>query len=230
MKRFGLLPYDLQFFAEPDSTGGSGGNSNEGGNSEGNNGTGDQNQNQNQNQDGGGNSGKTFTQDEVNAIGAREKNQGKSSILKLFGCTDEKDAKAQAEAFKKWREDQKSDEEKRNEAEEALKNSAAESEKRATAAENKLTALTAGVTAESLDDALAIALLKVTDEKPLDKVFAEMKKEPRYSGFFGTNSSAGGTGSSANHNRGNSKPDNYGKRLAEQRLAGSQGKSNFFNN
>lgn len=33
---------------------------------------------------------KTFTQDEVNTIGAREKSQGKNSILKIFGCADEK--------------------------------------------------------------------------------------------------------------------------------------------
>lgn len=192
------------------------------------NNTGNQNQ-QNQNQ-GTENTGKTFTQDDVNAIGAREKNQGKSSILKLFGCTDEKSAKAEAEEFKKWKESQKTDEQKRSEAEQQLKDSAAESEKRAVTAENKLTALAAGVTTESLDDALAIALLKVTEEKPLDKVFAEMKKEPRYSGFFGGGSSNnGGTGSSADHNKGQGgNKGNIGERLAQARVANTSAKSNFF--
>lgn len=175
---------------------------------------------------------KTFTQDEVTAIGAREKNQGKSSILKMFGCADEKSAKAEAEEFKKWKESQKTEEQKRDEAAQQLKDSAAESEKRAQAAENKLTALTAGVTAESLDDALAIALLKVTEDKPLDKVFEDMKKESRYSGFFGEggSSSAGGTGSSADHSKGGQGGDagNLGKRLAQSRVAASQTKSNFF--
>ena len=187
------------------------------------NNTGDQNQQQNT-------GAKTFTQDEVNAIGTREKNQGKNSILKMFGCADEKSAKAEAEEFKKWKESQKTDEEKRNEAAQQLKDSAAESEKRAIAAENKLSALTAGVTAESIDDALAIALLKVTEDKPLDKVFEEMKKEPRYAGFFGAGqSSSDGTGSSATHNKGNQQnKENIGERLAKSRVANTATKSNFF--
>ena len=194
-------------------------------NSGGNNG--DQNQQQQQQ-----NTGKTFTQEDVNAIGTREKNQGKSAILKMFGCADEKTAKAEAEEFKKWKESQKTDEQKRNEAEQQLKDSAAESEKRAVAAENKLTALAAGVTTESLDDALAIALLKVTEDKPLDKVFAEMKKESRYAGFFGAGSSNnGGTGSSADHNKGQGgNKGNIGERLAQGRVASASAKSNFFTN
>ena len=187
---------------------------------------GDQSQNQNSGE-------KTFTQSEVNAIGTREKNQGKNSILKIFGCSDEKAAKEQAKAFKEWQESQKTEEQKRTEAEESLKNSAAESDKRAQAAENKLSALAAGVTNDSLDDALAIALLKVTEEKPLDKVLEEMKKEPRYSGFFGKGSSSGGTGSSADHNNNNGSSGsktNLGARLAQNKLSGMASKSNFFKN
>lgn len=219
-ERGNKIPFNLQLFAEggEGSQAGAEGTSTEGG-------TGAAEDQTQQNQ---GSSGeKTFTQEDVNAIGAREKNQGKSSILKLFGCADEKSAKAEAEEFKKWKESQKTDEQKRNEAEQLLKDSAAESEKRATVAENKLTALTAGVTAESLDDALAIALLKVTEEKSLEKVLAEMKKESRYSGFFGT-SSNGGTGSSADHTRGQGETGNIGKRLAEKRM--TQPKSTFFTN
>lgn len=171
---------------------------------------------------------KTFTQDEVNTIGAREKSQGKNSILKIFGCADEKTAKAEAEEFKKWKESQKTEEEKKSEEKKKLEDSASESEKRAIAAENKLTALTAGVSSDSIDDALAIALLKVTEEKTLDKVFEEMKKEPRYSGFFGKGSSARGTGSSADHNRGGQGTDNIGKRLAENKVKSTSVKSSFF--
>lgn len=227
MKRTSLLPYNLQFFAEGDGTEGEGAQgstdtSQDGGTDSGAaEGTGDQSQE----------TGKTFTQDEVSKISAREKNQGKNSILKMFGCADEKTAKAEAEEFKKWRETQKTEEEKRAEAEKQLKDSAAESEKRAVAAENKLTALAAGVTNDSLDDALAIALLKVTEEKPLETVLAEMKKEPRYSGFFGGSSSNGGTGSSADHNKGGQGgKGNIGERLAKSRIANAPTKSNFFTN
>lgn len=224
MKDETRMPWNLQFFAEGDS--GEGSDGAQGTDNQGSDGNGDQNQQQQQQNSG----AKTFTQEDVNAIGAREKNQGKSAILKMFGCADEKTAKAEAEEFRRWKESQKTDEQKRNEAEQQLKDSAAESEKRAVAAENKLTALSAGVTTESLDDALAIALLKVTEDKPLDKVFAEMKKEPRYSGFFGTGSSNnGGTGSSADHNKGQGgNKGNIGERLAKSRVASAPAKSNFF--
>lgn len=175
-------------------------------------------------------SGKTFTQDDVNAIGAREKSQGKNSILKLFGCSDEKEAKAEAENYRKWKESQKTNEQKLADMEKQLKDSTSEAEQRAIAAENRLAALTAGISADSLDDALAIATLRVTEEKPLDKVLEEMKKEPKYSGFFKEESSSnGGTGSSADHNKGGQgNKGNIGERLAKNRIASAPQKSNFF--
>lgn len=182
--------------------------------------TGDQNQQQN--------SGKIFTQDDVNAIGAREKRQGKKAILELFGCTDEKAATAAAEEFKKWRESQKTEEQKRSEAEQQLLSSIKETEKRAAAAENKLSAIAAGVTSDSLDDALALALPKVTEEKSLDKVFAEMKKDPKYSGFFSTGSAGKGTGTTPDHNSHQGGQENIGKRLAEKKTTSLPKQSNFF--
>lgn len=228
------LRYNLQFFA-------AGGSTNNSSNQEGS--TGEQNTaNQNESQGNGENTGdqnqnsnsgaKTFTQEEVSAIGAKEKNQGKNSILKMFDCADEETAKKQAEEFKKWKSEQLTDEQRREEEKAKLQNSASESEKRAVAAENKLAAMQAGISLDSLEDALAIALRKVTDDKPLDKVFEEMKKEQRYSGFFGASSSSGGTGSSADHNKNgqNNNQGNIGKRLAEQRTSNSPTKSNFFTN
>lgn len=217
------LLYNLQFFAEGE--GAEGGTGSEGGNIEGEG-----------NKDNGGegkgtdgkNSGeKTFSQSEVTAIGTKEKNQGKKSILNLFGCADEETAKKEAEEYKKWKASQQTEAEKREEAEKTLKAEQA----RAAAAENKLTAMTAGITLESIDDALAIALLKVTDDKPLDKVFEEMKKEQKYSGFFGKSPASGGTGSSAAHNKGaQGGADNIGKRLAESRVKSANAKSSFFSN
>lgn len=196
-----------------------------------NNAAGAANETGNQNQQQSNESGeKTFTQAEVGAIGAKEKAQGKSAILKLFGVASEEEAKTQAEEFKKWQESQKTEQQKIDETIKAATKLASQSEKRAIAAENKLTALAAGVTTESLEDALAIALRKTTDEKPLEKVLEEMKKESRYSGFFGTPQAAGGTGSSADHNKGQQKQENLGERLAKQRVAGVPTKSNFFKN
>ena len=221
MKKSTFLPFNLQFFADGD-----GGTGEEGSKAGAETTAADQTQQQQSSGE------KTFTQEEVNSIGAREKNQGKSSILKLFGCADEATAKTEAEEFKKWKASQQTEEQKRAENEKLMNQKVSDSEKRAALAENKLTALSAGITKESLDDALAIALLKVTEEKPLDKVLEDMKKDARYSGFFGTgSSSSGGTGSSAAHNKGGSSgADNIGKRLAESRLKAAGSKSNFFNN
>lgn len=227
MKKKHLMPYALQFFAEgEDNQDTNDGSAGEDSGSEGSDGDGDQSQ------EGGNKSGeRTFTQSEMTAIGTREKNQGKNSILKLFGCKDEKAAKAEAEEFKKWKESQLTDSEKKDKAIKQLQDSTAESEARAVAAENKLSAIQAGVNRDSVDDALAIALLKVTDDKDLDTVFEEMKKEPRYSGFFEKGSSTGGTGSSADHKGGNNGgKENIGKRLAESRNVKSQTKSSFFTN
>lgn len=218
MKHMNLLPFNLQFFAEGEGSDGSDG---AGSGSDGKGGEGgDQSQKS---------GAKTFTQEEVNAIGAKEKNQGKNSILKLFGCEDEETAKTEAEAFAKWKESQKTEDEKRQEETKRLQKEAKDSEKRATAAENKVSAMIAGVNANSIDDALAIALLKVTSEKNLDTVLGEMKKDSRYAGFF-TTSSAGGTGSSADHNGGQGNKDNLGKRLAESRVANRPKESKFFKN
>ena len=219
-----MLPLNLQFFAGDGDGDGDQSDVQQQNNGGDGAGAGDQSQQKDQNS-----GSKTFTQEDVNAIGAREKNQGKNSILKLFGCADEKSAKAEAEAFKKWKESNQTEEEKRKQTEELLKNSAFESEKRALADENKLTALAAGISSDSLDDALAIAQLKVTEEKSLEKVLEEMKKEQRYSGFF--KSSSQSTGSSASHSGGNSGgKQNIGERLAKSVIASSPSKSSFFKN
>lgn len=216
-----FLPLNLQFFAEGSDNGGEGGTDD---NDTGSSSAGTEDQNSGKNDNSG--EEKTFTQAEVNAIGANEKKQGKNAILKMFGCADEKSAKAQAEAFKKWQEEQKTDEEKKSEAEQKLKDSAAESNKRAEAAENKLTAIEVGVSKDCIDDVLALALPKVTEEKDLKSVLEEMKKNARYSLFFGSDSS-GGTGTGAGHQRQNSK-GSVAARLAKNSAAASTQKSNFF--
>lgn len=223
-----MLPQmNLQFFAEGTDGGKDGSGEGEGTNSEGE-GT--------EGQDGGseGSDGgeNTFTQSDVNAMMAKEKRSGKSSILKLFGIADEKAAKAEAEAYKAWKESQKTDEQKQTEAQAELENSKAEAERRAQVAESKLALLEAGVNKDSLDDVLAIAIVKVTEEKDLNAVLADMKKEPRYNSFFGESSQAGagssGTGGNVGHRgKGGNNTENIGARLGK---CAESKKSNFFKN
>lgn len=227
MRKKELMPLNLQFFAE----GGEGGEGGNGGDNNDNN----QNQNQdgNQSQNSGGEGEKTFTQAEMTATATREKKEGKNSILKMFGITDEKKAKEEAAAYKAWKDSQKTDEQKNQEAQQQLETDKNDAITRATNAENKLAAVMAGVNKDSIDDALAIALLKVTDDKSLDDVLGEMKEQAKYKGFFEEGSSKdgdNGTGNGVGHRGNNSNNDsqNIGKRLAEKNLAGHGKKSNYF--
>lgn len=172
---------------------------------------------------------KTFTQAQLSAVAATEKKQGKQSILNIFGVKDEKTAKEQAKAFKEWQDSQKTAEAKVKEQEEQI----SEANAKAAIAESKLSCVMAGVNKDSVDDVLAIAVTKVTDDKDLDDVLEEMKKEPRYKGFFGTESgSSKGTGTPDGHQgTGNAggKTDNLGERLGKARQTSAK-KSNFFTN
>ena len=219
------LGYNLQFFADD-----AGNSSDEGSNDDSNSNSVDSTQeNGDQNQASSESGEKTFTQTELSAVAAAEKKQGKQSILNMFGLKDEKTAKKQAEEFKKWQESQKTLETKLKDQESDL-NAATQ---RAQNAENKLALITAGVNQESVDDVLAIALLKVSDEKDLSAVIEEMKKEPKYKGFFGKNggsNGSNGTGTPAGHQgTGSGAKENLGERLGKARQ-GAAKKSNFFTN
>ena len=81
----------------------------------------------------GGKSEKTFTQDQVNRMMTREKNQGRNAVYKELGI-DPKDTKTVAQ-FKAFIESQKTEEQKAAEKESADKAKQAESEHRVAVAE-----------------------------------------------------------------------------------------------
>lgn len=233
MKKKNLLPFNIQFFAEGDAGGESsekpgadGGEGSGSGTGEGSNGG---------EGSGSGSAEKTFTQDQVTQMMAREKRQGRSAALKDLGFKSEKEAKDAIKLLNVLLDSQKTPEDKASEKAKGALDEKEAAERRATAAENKLSCLMAGVNNDSIDDALAIALLKVTEEKNLDKVLSEMKKEKKYASFFGGGSEGGeGTGSTPGHSKGGSGSNSpsagdYGKRLAESYTpAKAQKKSSFF--
>ena len=179
---------------------------------------------------------KKFTQEDMNKRATAEKKQGRRSAFKEMGFKSEKDAKEQMAEFRKWKESQMTPEQKMQSQIDNANNDKSEAEKRAEAAENKLAALEAGVKKDAVDDAVAIAMLKVTDDKSLDDVLNEMKTQPKYKGFFDgsdddddSDDDKGGTGSSLKHKRGG-KEDSIGKRLGQQASKSVVTKSNFFKN
>lgn len=92
---------------------------------------------------GSGKEGRTFTQEQVNRMMTREKNQGRNAVYKELGI-DPKDSKT-VTMFKAFLASQKTDEQKAQEKEAEDKAKIAEAENRALIAEAKAEAIMLGV-------------------------------------------------------------------------------------
>lgn len=178
---------------------------------------------------------KKFTQADMTATAAKEKKQGRAAAFREMGFKSEKEAKAQLEAFRKYQESQLTPEQKTAARIQQANDDKSDAEKRAEAAENKLAAIQAGVKKDAVDDAVAIAMMKVEDGKSLEDVLGEMKTQPRYKGFFdgsddNDNGGKGGTGTSVRHKSSKKDEDGIGKRLgqAQVNVNGATKKSSYF--
>ena len=164
---------------------------------------------------------------------AKEKNEGKRSILKSLGFKNEEDAQEAIKKYNEYIEKNKTEDEKNQEKltkAESDKNKALE---RAKNAENKLACFNAGISKDYIDDVLAIASFKISDDKNIDDVLSDMKKDSKYSTFFGDTGS-NGTGSTPGHTAGtqtSSFGNDYGKTLGSvgNSNKSSETKSSYFN-
>lgn len=179
---------------------------------------------------------KKFTQADMTATAAKEKKQGRAAAFREMGFKSEKEAKAQLEAFRKYQESQLTPEQKTAAQIQQANDDKSDAEKRAEAAENKLAAIQAGVKKDAVDDAVAIAMMKVEDGKSLEDVLGEMKTQPRYKGFFDGSEDdddkggKGGTGTSVRHKSSKKDEEGIGKRLGQAQVNGNATakKSSFF--
>lgn len=212
----------LQFFAD----GGEGGNSGSEGNSGGEGGQQSTNGNQNSQQQ----EGKSYTQEQINSMMAKEKRTARQAILKELGLEykDDKDFTAQMATIKKTLDAGKTQQQLDAEAKKAAEAARDEANAKATQLEMKVAALSAGVNPDCVDDIITLAAPKVTEEKPITKVLEELKT--KYPAMFGEAQKNTGTGGST---RGSSrKPtdeEGLGARLAKAHKT-SGGKSNYFKN
>lgn len=173
--------------------------------------------------------GKTFTQDQVTKMMTKEKNQGRAAALRELGI-DPKDTKMVA-MVKALIDNQKSDDEKAAEkqSEEAAK--VAEANQRALVAEAKAEAMQLGVKTQFVEDAVTLALARMTEDADLKTLIGELKT--KYPVWFGDDeeddkqadkkSKTGqkGTGSSvkSDKDKKGEEEKNLGARLAAQRKA-----------
>lgn len=190
--------------------------------------------------DKGGKSGKTFTQEQVNKMMTREKNQGRSAALKELGI-DPKDSKAVA-MVKAFIESQKTDEQKAAEKDAENQTKMNEAEQRAQVAEAKAEAMMLGVKTQYVDDVVTLALAKMTEDSELKTIIGEFKtKYPVWFGESEDDDKGGkdkgkgktgqkGTGSSvktSKEDKGKGEEKGIGARLAAQRR-GTGKKSSYW--
>lgn len=182
---------------------------------------------------------KTFTQKQVNRMMTKEKREGRKSAITSLGFKDEDEAKKAASFYQAYIQSQKTDEELNAEEKQNLENGKTSAEKRAEEAEAKLACVMAGVNKESVDDVMAIARARMTEDDTLDDVLAEMKKQAKYSSFFSESNDADdkhkddGTGQDSGHGSkgkggADEKKGSYGKRLAESAKPASTKKKTYF--
>lgn len=95
----------------------------------------------------------------------------------------EQPSKEELKAYNDWKESQKTEEEKKNEALTNAEKARLAAEEKATALEAKVTCLSKGVVADSVDDVVVLAKAMVTDElnieQAIDKV---LEKYPSFKG------------------------------------------------
>lgn len=167
---------------------------------------------------------KTFTQAEVNRMMTKEKQQGRSAAYKELGI-DPSDTNM-VSMFKAFIEAQKTSEQKANEQKAENDAKLAQAMEKARVAEAKATALKLGVKPECVDDVVALAITKVTDDNDVDAIINDFKS--KYTFWFADSSDDGensvgkkGTGSSIGGKKSSSKSDGsvkgIGKRLAAAR-------------
>lgn len=193
-----------------------------------------ENQETKEDQSTGSQSGKTFTQEDVNRLLKAEKESAKKALLKELGVEDAKSAKEGLAKYKEILDKDKSDGQKARDSLAAEIKAKSEAEKRALLAEAKVEVLSTGGRPEYLEDIITLALKKVSDDKDLAAVVKEMKEDSKYSTFFGESDSDSGdkgTGGGAGFKKKqeSGKKGELGSRLGAQ-IAGNNKKNPYFNN
>ena len=116
---------------------------------------------------------KTYTQEEIDKMIETRVNRERKKIM-----NDEEYKKYEA-----WKESQKTDEEKKNEALTNAENARIAAEERANSLEAKVTCLSKGVTANSVDDVVILAKAMVTDEVTIEQAIDKvLEKYPSFKG------------------------------------------------
>lgn len=226
------IKISMQYFADPAANDDDNKKNNQGNDGQNNDGQ----QNDGQNKSGSNDSSnaskndKTFTQEQVSKMMAKEKNQGRNAVYNELGINPKDEE--QIAKIKEFIESNKSDAQKQAEKTIAEQTALKEAEDRAKMAETKAEAMMLGVKPQYVEDAVTLALAKTSDGD-VKSVLAEFKT--KYPVWFETEEEkkkqAKGTGSSlknqSDKNDDKGKEQGIGARLAAQRKS-SKTKSSYW--
>lgn len=133
---------------------------------------------------------KSFTQDDVNNLVARETKKATEKILKQLGVTDFKSAKEGLDKFKEIQDSQKTDVEKAIGRATDLEKTNNDLATQVSSLSSQLAALKADVNPDSLNDVIVLADNLVTDEVTIDDAIQQvLKKYPNFKRTVGANNS-----------------------------------------
>lgn len=125
---------------------------------------------------------KTFTQDDVNAIATKQARAAQEKMLKQLGIEDFDNAKEGMKKFHEWQESQKTEAEKQAEVLKEFETKTGTLSSENATLKAQLSALKAGVKAESADDVVALAERLVNDDTDIDAAIASViEKYPHFS-------------------------------------------------
>lgn len=124
---------------------------------------------------------KSFTQEDVNNIAARESKKATEKLLKDLGIEDFEDAKDGLKKFKEWQETQKTEEEKKADLLKSLQAENEDYKNKIGSLEAKLEATTLGVAKEAIDDVITLASKDVTEDVTIGEAIKNLlEKYPHF--------------------------------------------------
>lgn len=126
---------------------------------------------------------KTFKQEDVNNIVAKESKKATEKLLKELGIDDFDNAKDGLAKFKEWQDSQKTEQEKQKEDMENLEKDKTSLSNENTSLKAQLAALKQGVNGESVEDVVALAERLVSDDVAIDEAIKQVvEKYPHFAG------------------------------------------------
>lgn len=171
--------------------------------------------------------GKTYTQEQLNALMANEKRTARNAILKELGfdVKDDKGYKETMADIKKTLDAGKTEQQLDKEAAQNAQAAQAAAESKAAALEMKLAAISKGVKPDCVDDVIALIAPKISETNTIETLLEECAK--KYPVFFTEDSNSSGTGSSVNPPKKTSGGESLGQRLAKSHKS-TTAKSTYF--